>query len=563
MFDIGQQGYMLLENYPMKPGGRKYEVRLRPTLKVRGTVLDAQTGRPIDKFTVTSGFDHEDGRAPQWDTFTVRTFTGGQYEFEYMQEIFTYRLRIDAERYQSTMSDCIRPREISESQVVIDFKLDKAAALIGKVLSPDGVPLSGAEIVIATDRLRIVNGKPEPRRGRSSEQNLIFHTDANGEFHFESPVSFHTIVVLSERGYAKVSQTEFAASKVITVSPWGRIEGTLRTGAQADVDKLVGFVPEFRRDQEQPNIEFEYEAPTDESGHFTFPRILPDKGVVARITPLDNGARRFSYHIRVEVKSGETARIQIGGTGRPIVGKIIIPDMIKEIFDWQRTDRSLRVSSPIDPPYIVLALECAKDGSFRVEDVPAGEYSLYVHAYGPPTARTFRGERIGELNHAFSVPDMPGGRSDEPLDLGELELEVVGKSAFMQSLIGKPLPDIVNLDISLSPREIESKIVLVCFWDMNQRPSRNCLLQLGTRAQELMSKGVVVIAVQASKADENKLRDWLKENNISFAVGMVRADEEKARFTWGIKSLPWLILTDKNHIVVAEGFALGELDDPL
>jgi hypothetical protein len=41
---------------------------------------------------------------------------------------------------------------------------------------------------------------------------------------------------------------------------------------------------------------------------------------------------------------------------------------------------------------------------------------------------------------------------------------------------------------------------------------------------------------------------------------MVRGDAEKARFTWGIHSLPWLILTDSRHVVAAEGFGLSELD---
>jgi len=44
---------------------------------------------------------------------------------------------------------------------------------------------------------------------------------------------------------------------------------------------------------------------------------------------------------------------------------------------------------------------------------------------------------------------------------------------------------------------------------------------------------------------------------------MIQGDVEKTRFTWGVKSLPWLILTDRNHVVAAEGFALAELDDML
>jgi len=44
---------------------------------------------------------------------------------------------------------------------------------------------------------------------------------------------------------------------------------------------------------------------------------------------------------------------------------------------------------------------------------------------------------------------------------------------------------------------------------------------------------------------------------------MVEGDAEEVRFNWGVKSLPWLILTDAEHIIRAEGFALNELDGRL
>lgn len=39
--------------------------------------------------------------------------------------------------------------------------------------------------------------------------------------------------------------------------------------------------------------------------------------------------------------------------------------------------------------------------------------------------------------------------------------------------------------------------------------------------------------------------------------------KEIALFCLGDKSLPWLILTDKNHVVAAEGFSIIELDEKL
>ena len=80
---------------------------------------------------------------------------------------------------------------------------------------------------------------------------------------------------------------------------------------------------------------------------------------------------------------------------------------------------------------------------------------------------------------------------------------------------------------------------------------------------QLEQKGIVVVAVQTSKIDENVLSDWVKKHNIPFPVGMIGGDEEKTRFTWGVKALPWLILTDKEHIVRANGFALNELNEKL
>ena len=103
-------------------------------------------------------------------------------------------------------------------------------------------------------------------------------------------------------------------------------------------------------------------------------------------------------------------------------------------------------------------------------------------------------------------------------------------------------------------------MMLVCFLDVEQRPSRNCLRQLSAKAQELKAKGVVVAAVQASKIDENSLDEWRERYDVSFPLGMVRGDQEKARSTWGVRSLPWLILTDSRHVVIAEGFGLSELD---
>jgi hypothetical protein len=133
---------------------------------------------------------------------------------------------------------------------------------------------------------------------------------------------------------------------------------------------------------------------------------------------------------------------------------------------------------------------------------------------------------------------------------------------FMEPLKNKSLPEIKSLGVDLSSDYTDKK-VLVCFFDYQQRPSRNCVQELSKKAQELISKDIVIVAVQASKIEQIKLDEWIKENDITFSVGMVESDSKEIRFAWGIKSLPWLILTDSKHIVRAEGFNLNELDEKI
>ena len=60
--------------------------------------------------------------------------------------------------------------------------------------------------------------------------------------------------------------------------------------------------------------------------------------------------------------------------------------------------------------------------------------------------------------------------------------------------------------------------------------------------------------------DEDNLNKWCKKYDVSIPIGMVRGDEEKTKFAWGVRSLPWLILTDSKHVVTAGGFGLTELN---
>jgi beta-lactamase regulating signal transducer with metallopeptidase domain len=129
------------------------------------------------------------------------------------------------------------------------------------------------------------------------------------------------------------------------------------------------------------------------------------------------------------------------------------------------------------------------------------------------------------------------------------------------SLVGKPLPDLKDLlGTKLSSADIDGKRIVVCFFDMKQRASRQFISELAKRAKELKEEGIVAVAVQAPKVDEKSLNEWVQKLSLPFATGMVQDDTGNTRFTWGVRSLPWLIFTDRKHIALAEGFDLDKLD---
>ena len=131
----------------------------------------------------------------------------------------------------------------------------------------------------------------------------------------------------------------------------------------------------------------------------------------------------------------------------------------------------------------------------------------------------------------------------------------------IEFLPGHALPTFEGIDLDFDPSQAGDQMILLCFWDLDQRPSRYCVRELAQRAQELKGKDIAVVAVATSQGDGSAVAEWVKRYEIPFPVGTIQGDAEKVRLRWGVESLPWLILTDTDHLVRAEGFTLQELDE--
>jgi protocatechuate 3,4-dioxygenase beta subunit len=191
------------------------------------------------------------------------------------------------------------------------------------------------------------------------------------------------------------------------------------------------------------------------------------------------------------------------------------------------------------------------DGTFTLENVCAGRIRLSVSKRGSMAARLY-----GNI-------ETEGGATGVQIVISQRSLSTRYQPKRPPSLVGRPLPELKNVKVEIPSSDTEGKMILVCFFDMEQRPSRYCVNRLTKQAEQLKQKGIIVVAVQASKIDENQLSDWVKKNNIPFPVGMVQDDVEKSRFAWGVHSLPWLILTDRRHVVRSGGFGINDLNEKI
>jgi len=247
-------------------------------------------------------------------------------------------------------------------------------------------------------------------------------------------------------------------------------------------------------------------------------------------------------------ESGKTMKVTLKSrNGIPLKGRLI------ESSTQQRPSaRRVYLEARLKSGQTISSDSIDEDGGWELL-LPPGDYNLYYSIFHDDISR-------------FIDSEEPLSITVENKEYENLMLEIGDRGSLSlrpPSLVGRGLPDFNDLKLSPLPTDMENKMILVCFFDMNQRPSRNCVIELGRRKEDLNEKGAVTIAVQASKVEANELNEWAKKNDIRFPVVMIQGDESKIRFNWGVESLPWLILADTEHIVKAEGFGLDELNHKL
>jgi WD40 repeat protein/beta-lactamase regulating signal transducer with metallopeptidase domain/uncharacterized GH25 family protein/glutathione peroxidase-family protein len=222
-YTFRKEGYMMLEDFPMSPGTkeqekRSYTVTLQSPLRVAGSIVDSETNTPLSKCTIMTGWEYEDGRAPEWQRLvSAKRITNGRYEFDFMQKLFAHRIRVEAEGYMPAVSRVFKPANGDKGRVTCDFKLRKAPPLTGTVVDSTGRPLVDAEVYLATNLLVVNDRKPWSQTLMNAR---MARTDAAGRFELPPEIEPFYLVVLHDQGYAVTAEKQFAQTPTIRIEPW-------------------------------------------------------------------------------------------------------------------------------------------------------------------------------------------------------------------------------------------------------------------------------------------------------------------------------------------------------
>jgi hypothetical protein len=342
----------------------------------------------------------------------------------------------------------------------------------GTVLSVDGKPLAGAVVALA----RLQDSQTyvvQPGFGRPSAplrivQNTVqagtkVVTGSDGWFAFAPQPGPYQIIVMHPTGFATVAQG--GPNAPLRLQPWARVEGVLRG---PDREPLAGQqVRLFLQLERDPNYRDNYiytlVAHTDARGRYVFDRVAPGRIRLARWLTSGAGGQRFEgagVATVVEARPGQTQEVQLGGTGRTIIGRVsataafpeslavfgdddhqyvamLVPDPPAGLAATTAPSATRPVPhsqpttapSPSDERPVTRFFPIEADGSFRIDGVADGRYKLDVRVMGnlrEAAANTNRGVGIDVVREGTVTKDVTIGsgiaKPSGPVDVGELVL---------------------------------------------------------------------------------------------------------------------------------------------
>ncbi len=450
-YSLYKDGYMSVSELPLKPSDQPHEITLGPQLVITGNVIDAETKKPIPSFFVVEGilWRETDNRV-SWQRHRKEPGEGGSYRVSYRSPHVGYRIKIEAENYRPSLSEIIKS---DAGNVTLDFELEAGVGPHGIIKSPDGIPLEGVSVSLAT-----LEQQSQFQNGVAEDFSPVAKTKVDGSFTLPFPEGDYLVACSHDAGWAEVAGNDSGEPHEITLKPWAKVEGRFLKGDIPQVNQTIQMSSNKPYVRDQPRTYWSYNTKTNAEGVFRFDRAIAGSATLRHYfiyggtangdwRSANNGDWRSAnaQSQQVELVAGQTTQVQLGGTGQNIKGKLVVPEGKENLVAWENGVVQIRSSSPnagVKNAVQALGKKIAQlgqakpqprpraipkqyaspiesDGSYEVFDVEPGQYTLTVTIHGEVRDEFNRRNTIAALTQQITVAE-----GQETVDLGEQTLSV-------------------------------------------------------------------------------------------------------------------------------------------